>query len=582
MPRDLNLRGVPKATASVPRWFRPLLLALSAALLLGWFSPEISDPDFWWHLKTGQYVLQEHSLPAPDPFAYTTTMGSTAYAGEPRTRYFNLTHEWLAQVLLYVVYRASGFGGVVLFRAGVLALVCAIVGLVAYWRSGGFYRALAAAFASAGVVSAFAADRPFVITFLLLVVTIAILEWAGREARPALWLLPPLLLIWANCHGGYFLGWVVLAAYSGEALLLRWRKRPVPGDRMLWAVCGIAVALSGFNPNGFRIPQILGYYRGSYLTSRLLEWAPTPWWPPRWYSLLLFGAVAVFLLAGRRVRVVDWLLFTAFTVAALTAYRNVVLIGLLAPILIVSYLPDWKRGSPSWFEYSAAAAVIAGLAAGIAGGSFFQLRANPWKWPSGAADFLLAHQVTQPMFNSYEYGGYLMWRLWPRERVFIDGRALNESVFQDYARILYNHDDSGGKSAQQLLDQYGVQTIVMNGFEYVTGNVYKLAPALADPQQTEWKLVYSDAQAMVFLRHPPPDVQPLNSLAVLEHLEAECDLHLQHEPQYSRCARSLGQVFSRVGDYARARRWIGIYLRLPHDRDPEAEEAYRKLLGVGQ
>jgi hypothetical protein len=122
----------------------------------------------------------------------------------------------------------------------------------------------------------------------------------------------------------------------------------------------------------------------------------------------------------------------------------------------------------------------------------------------------------------------------------------------------------------------------MNGFEYGTGSVYKLAPALADPQQTEWKLVFSDPQAMVFLRHPPPDVQPLNSLAALEHLEAECSLHIEHEPQYPRCARSLGQVFSQVGDAARARRWIGVYLSLPHDRDPEAEQAFQKLLGAGQ
>src|ERR1022692_181307 len=141
MARDRKHRRVPAGIgpSPMPRWFHPLLLALSAALLMGWFSPEISDPDFWWHLKTGQYLLQAHSLPVPDPFAYTTTMGSPAYAGELRTRHFNLTHEWLAQAMLYAVYRAGGFGGVVLFRAALLALVCAIVGLVAYRRSGGFY-----------------------------------------------------------------------------------------------------------------------------------------------------------------------------------------------------------------------------------------------------------------------------------------------------------------------------------------------------------------------------------------------------------------------------------------------------------
>ncbi|MBZ5624617.1 MAG: hypothetical protein LAQ69_38835 [Acidobacteriia bacterium] len=574
----------------MPLWFRPLMLVLSAALLIGWFSPDISDGDTWWLLKTGRYIVQNHSLPVPDPFAYTTASASPGYAGEERTRHFNLTHEWLTQVLFYGVYRAVGLGGLVFFRAVLLLLCCALVGLVAYHRCGGFYRSLAAALAAACVLSLFAADRPFVITFLLLAATLAILEWtlsdrqAPRSAPRlvALWLLPIVLLIWANCHGGYFLGWVVLAAYSAEALILRLRHRPIPGDRILWLVSAVSIAVSGLNPNGYRIPQILGYYRHSYLTSRLLEWAPAPWWPAHWYTVLLFGGVAALLSAWRRVRLVDWMLFAAFAIAASTAYRNVVLIGIVAPVYIVSYVPVWKRGSSSLMQYSAAAALVAGLAAGIAGGSFFQFRANPWKWPSGAAEFLLAHRITQPIFNTYEYGGYLIWRLWPQERVFIDGRALSESVFLDYARILYNHDDNDGPGAQQLLDRYGVQAIVMNGFEYGTGSVYKLAPALADPRQTEWKLVFSDPQAMVFLRHPPPDVQPLNSLAALEHLEAECSLHIEHEPQYPRCARSLGQVFSQVGDAARARRWIGVYLSLPHDRDPEAEQAFQKLLGAGQ
>ena len=214
-----------------PRGFRPLLLALSAVLLVGWFSPEISDPDFWWHLKTGQYIWQKHSLPVPDPFAYTTAMARPAYAGEERTRDFNLTHEWLAQALFYLIYRAAGFGGVVLFRAAVLTAFCALAGLLAWRRCGGFYGALAAAFATAGVASEFAVDRPYLVTFLLLASTIAILE-----TRRWMWLLPPLFLIWANCHGGYFLGWVVVAAYSRRSALPgvaqgTSSRRPPPVDR---------------------------------------------------------------------------------------------------------------------------------------------------------------------------------------------------------------------------------------------------------------------------------------------------------------------------------------------------------------
>jgi hypothetical protein len=561
---------------AVPRWFRPLLLALSAVLLMGWFSPEVSDPDFWWHLKTGQYIWEKHSLPVPDPFAYTTAMAGPAYAGEERTRDFNLTHEWLAQALFYLIYRAAGFGGIVLMRAAVLSAFCALAGLLAWKRCGGFHRALAAAFATAGIASGFAVDRPYLLTFLLLASTLAVLE-----SRRWMWLLPPLFLIWANCHGGYFLGWVVVAAYSAEALFLEWRKKPLPDARRLWIVSAVSVLVSGLNPNGFRILPILLYYRGSYLTSRLLEWAPPRLWPPGEFAVLLLGAAALLLWARRSVRMVDWLLFAAFAGAALSAQRNTFLIGLLAPVLMASYLP-WKPRLPAFAQFAAVALVAGGLAAGIARGSFFQPRPAEWKYPAGAADFLLAHHVTGPLFNTYEYGGYLIWRLWPRERVFIDGRALSETIFMDYARILYNHDATGGKSAQELLDQYGVQAIVMNSFEYANGLVYLLAPALADPAQTAWKLVFSDAQAMVFMRHPPPGVEPLDSLLVLDHMEAECDLHLEREPRYPRCARGLGQVFEKIGDLARARRWIGVYLAHPHDPDPEAEQEYQRLVGLGR
>lgn len=570
MPR--RPRPKPTQPETIPRWLRPLVLGLSAVCLLGWFSPEISDSDFWWHLKTGQYIAETHALPVPDPFAYTTALAKTAYPAEPRTRQFNLTHEWLAQVLMYSVYRVGGFAGIVLARAGALVGFCALAGLAAYWRRGSFGAAVAVAFAAGSIASTFTTDRPYLITLLLLALTLILME-----LRRWLWLLPPLFLVWANCHGGYFLGWVVLGAYSAEALVHWLQKRPDPGSRQLWLVSAICVLVCGINPNGLRIFQVLLDYRGSFLQGRLLEWARPSFWPPQAFSILLVAAGVAMLWARRQVRIADWLLFGAFAAAALTAQRNIILVALVAPLFLVSYLP-WNLRVPVWGEFVVLLLVAAGLATGIARGIFFQLRVAEWRYPAGAADFLLANRVTGPMFNTYEYGGYLMWRLWPQQRVFIDGRALSESVFMDYARILYNHDESdGGKTADQLLDQYGVQVIVMNSFEYTTGPIYLLAPALADPKQTTWKLVYHDPQALVFMRNPPPQIHPLDSLQVLQHMEDECSLHIEHEPQYPRCARGLGQVFSKVGDLARARRWIGEYLSHPHAPDPEAEQAYENM-----
>src|SRR5579862_4148074 len=115
-------------TKTLPVWVVPVLLAGTALLLLGIFTTEVGDPDFWWHLKTGQFILTEHRLPVPDPFAYTTAAAGSAYPGEESVRRFNLTHEWLAQAIWYVVYKISGFAGVVFWKGLLLLLLCAITG----------------------------------------------------------------------------------------------------------------------------------------------------------------------------------------------------------------------------------------------------------------------------------------------------------------------------------------------------------------------------------------------------------------------------------------------------------------------
>jgi hypothetical protein len=166
---------------------------LSALLLLSWLSREAGDSDSWWHLKTGEFIFTHHHLPVPDPFAYTTYLGRTAYAGEEITRYFNLTHEWLAQVAFYIAYTAGGLTGLILMRAACLTVFCALAELLAYRRTGSVYRGLGATFATAVVVHSFTADRPQYITYVFLALTINMLD-----TRRWLSLLPLLFLVWAK------------------------------------------------------------------------------------------------------------------------------------------------------------------------------------------------------------------------------------------------------------------------------------------------------------------------------------------------------------------------------------------------
>jgi hypothetical protein len=553
-----------EAVPPQPRWLVPALLCLAALVLAGMFSTEFADPDAWWHLKTGQYILTHRRLPVPDPFAYTTAGAAPAYPGEEATRHFNLTHEWLAQTVMYVFEAAGGLGAVVLWKALILAAMCGFTGLAARLRTGSWLWGVAAALAAASLAVEFAHDRPAILTYAFTAAFIAIFE-----ARRPLWLIPLLSLLWANCHGGFFLGWVVCGAYAAEALIRR-----APDRRRLLVTGVLAVLVSGINPNVFGVILTLFDYRRSAMQSTLIEWSRADLWGPPWaFDILLYAAAAVMALSRRRVRPADWLLFAAFAAASLMAFRNELLIGLLAPILIASYFP-WKRPLPAVAHYAAAAGLAAALVWGTASGAFFQLRAAEWRYPAGAAAFLAEHRIAAPVFNTYEYGGYLIWRGVP---VFIDGRALSDSVFRDYRTIL--GAAPGDPRRRELLARYGIGALVMNSFEYNEGGLYALALDLIEPAEADWKLVYDDPQAMVFLRDVPPGVPVLDKRRILDHAEAECRLHIAHEPDLSLCARTLGDLALRTGDRERARRALSLYMEHPYPGDTDARRAWLQLMG---
>ena len=566
-----TLSAAPKAPRAAPQWLRPLLLTLVAVLLLSVFSGEIRDTDIWLHLKTGQHTLETHALTVPDPFSYTSGMGA-AYAGEEATRYFNLTHEWLAQIVMYLIYSGAGFPGLVLVRAMLLMVFCALVGWMAFRRTHGFYISLAGAFAAAGVALHFQQSRPFLVTFVCLALTMAILE-----SRRRMWLLPPVFLIWANCHAGFFMGWLVLGAYCGEALIRRLRKTPVWNERQLWLVAGACFLVSGLNPNGFRVIQILFFYRSSGIQSDNLEWQRPMFWEPGMYSFLLFGTLLVLLLARRRTRPVDWLLYLGFAAISLMAVRNTIVIGLIGPVLMAAYVPRW-RAVPITAMLLAAATLVYGVAPAVASGNAFALRAAQWQLPFGAAEFIQSHQITDRMFNNYEAGGYLVWRLWPMQRDFIDPRGLSEEAYADYRHILMNTGSEGRKSTEKLFEKYGIQMLVFEGFDYLLGQVYPLAVDLANSQPAGWKLVYADSKGIIFMRHPPPGIAPLNAMeALLESLEKQCDQHMRHDPARPYCARGLSELYAFNGNTAQAEQWMAYYLQHRVGPDPDAERIYQSL-----
>ena len=561
----------PEPVSSASNWILYTSLALAAICLFGLFSSEIADTDFWWHLRTGQFMVERHSLPVPDPFSYTTALRKPAYPAEEQIRHFNLTHEWLSQVLMYFLYLTGGFPAIDLFRSGMLAAVCGLSGFLAWRLSGNAYVGIAAAFATAWLAVEFRADRPTLVTFLFVPLFVTILE-----VRRALWVLVPLSLLWANCHGGFFMGWVVLLAYCAGAVFEK--------DRLqLWLFALCSIATSGLNPNGFGVVSTLLGYRRSQMQSNLIEWHPPYLWgPPYAFDILLYASAVVLILNWRKVRLAHWFLYAAFAGASLLAFRNILLIAFLAPVLIAAY---FRPRLPTFdFAWAVPLVLLIAIAVGMGRGAFFQLHVAGWKIPAGAAGYLASNHVTAPMFNTYEEGGYLIWKLWPQERVFTDGRALSEAVNSDYREILYNKDSAVDQMTgprAELLDQYGVQVVAMNTLEYVSGAVYPLALALGRPENADWQLVFDDAQALVFLRRPPAGtlVYPDKLQRVLQHLDTECAAYIEHSPGTPMCARTLADYWLRNGLRDRGREMLRLYLAHAPERDQEAERVWRQIDG---
>jgi len=531
MPAREGLRHWPRISAAL--FVSIFLLAILAG--------PIEDTDFWWHLRTGQWIAQQHRLPVPDPFSYTS--------GDDATARFNLTHEWLSQLVLYAVYAVGGFGAVALVRAAMLAAICGISGWIAAGLSKRFWTGIAAALATASVMVAFTADRPGFVTFLGVAVFLAILE-----SRRWLWALPAVSLVWANCHGGFFLGWVVLAAYAVR-------------DRRLWPVAVCSVAASLANPNGYRVVGVLAAYHGSELTRSLMEWQRPSWWGlPYGFDLLLYAAAAALAANWRRVAIRHWILFAIFAAASLTAFRNLPLLAVLAPALIAAYV--------------APRIAVPALSVIAATGALYWRAPDPavatWTVPSAAAGFVASRELPGRLFNTYEQGGYWIWQ---GRRVFIDGRALSDAAYRDSQQILFNKGSAGDAvtgARKDLLDRYGIDTVAMNAIEPESGALYPLAIALGNPDDTEWQLAYEDTQELVFVRHAPPGFPTLANKfgRVLHHLDAECSYYIEHS-QPPLCARTLAEYWILNQAWAPAHRMLQLYLA--HREDPAAAAMLARL-----
>lgn len=445
---------------------------------------EISDPDFWWHLRTGQLIVETHALPRTDPFSFTN-------AGRPW-----VTHEWLAEIILYALYALGSFPLLIFVFAFLIALAFALV----YARAPGkpYIAALATLLAAFAAAPTFGA-RPQMFTVLLASIFLRVLD----QRRDLEWMLPPAMLLWVNLHSGYALGLVIVAVYLfGAALAAIKGQESGHGVKRLALIFAMCLGAVLFNPHG----ATMYVYPFETLTSRAMQAYIQEWFSPDFHQVafqpfawLLIGTLAAVAFFGKRVGVRQTILLAGFGYVALRSARNIPFFALVAAPILAEQVWAWlapRRASAShvtrrgvlinWLLL-ALVALASAMRVGIVLTN--QAAVERAHYPVAAVDFLRAQHADDAVYNAYAWGGYLIWRLYPQTRVFIDGRA---DVYGDtFIEEVYLKAYRGGAEWRAPLEQYGVRAVLIEPHA-------PLAAQLA--REGEWQAVYADPQAVIFVR----------------------------------------------------------------------------------
>ena len=481
---------------------RTLLLGGVLTVTLVLFIGVEQDPDFWWHLRVGRWMVEHGQLPAQDLFTYTVPS------------HVWTDHEYLTEILMWVTYSTLG-----------LTALCVAFGLLTwagFWLIYMQVRRQPFVFVGVGLAIAAVAGSPIwgpraqMITFALSCLELYWLQGylAGRSR--AISFFPLLMILWANLHGGWVIGFVWLGV-ALTAELLSWAfDQGNAAHRMhvrRLAVIGLASAVAvAATPHFLSLYPYPFQTQGSEAQQRLIvEWAS-----PNFHDLFLrpFEAMVFIVIAGfalRRPTLYQFLLTSIALFLALQSVRNVALfVAATAPVMITTYGEWWREFAaarrwtyhvPPRRLFAVITAIVLILIALITTvrvannvSPAHQESTDTGSYPVAAADWLAAHpEVGTRMYNQYGWGGYLANRFYPDQnrRVFIFGEAalMGDQLLNEYQDVQTLRPDW-----KQVLDKYGVDYIVYNK-DAALSNVLATQP--------EWTLVYQDSVAVIYVRSAP-------------------------------------------------------------------------------
>lgn len=486
---------------------------LAVAFALSLF--EIVNYDFWWILSDGKYVVENMAIPKIDVFRFVSI----------KEEYKWVDHIYLTGLIFYLIYIAGGFGALSFFKSTVVALTFGLLYLALKQTGKDRLVALALVLLAIFAVRFRLLMRPDVLTFLLFVSTYYIVDRYRKGINAPLYLVPVIMLLWANLHGGYIAGIVLL----GTVMAAECCKSMVAGkfglkpagimklDRLKsLSICGlISALLVVLNPAGLEVYKPLKRFLLSHTdlatsvaTARLGEWQPLSLYHFKGLGICFtseYGVVLLLVLISslfvlKRLDFTDLLLSGGFFYASIVSIRFIpVAVFVMVPFIYRNYCTALDSGLTTSYKRAItviiAVTAITGLGLGIAGLSTppalsAGLGVKAGKFPEGAVKFIKDNGIDGNIFNTYGIGGYLIWAFYPERRVFMDGRGLENNNLADYYEMI-----DSAEHWKRLEGKYGFDVVLLaNEKKDFAAHIFS---------NPEWKLVYWDDRGIVLLKDIP-------------------------------------------------------------------------------
>jgi hypothetical protein len=477
----------------------------------------LADSDTGWHIRSGEWIIANGWVPTRDVFSYT----------KPGAPWF--AWEWLSDVLFARLNALGGLQAVVMLATLLLSVTFAILFLLVRRKSSPLV-AIAVTLLAATASSIHWLARPHMFTLLFMVLFYAALEQV-REGRTRLWgvpilaALPVITILWTSLHGGFFVGALLILAYGGGEIL-RLVFSPNAADRRpAWLqarnyfLSGLAcLAASLINPYTYHLHVHMAQYLcDPWYTQYISEFLSISFHHPAaiYFEAMLAMAVAAAVWNLRQGRFTEALLVFVWAHGALLAGRNVPIFAIAAAPPVAAAIQQWLLRLPNlnvaaWLRSSArkfnrvaddtaqtegiarlhlvsvlGVLLVAALIYAPNPPQKFRAEFDPKFFPDGALATLRSDPAGR-VFTPDQWGGYLIFRLYPAHRVYVDGRSDFygddfDNKYIDVLNVKYGWE--------KILGGFGVDTILMPPDAPLSG---------ALKESSRWRLVYDDGIALVF------------------------------------------------------------------------------------